>query len=186
MYRLDPIDPPFSGDVSATLAGYPQRNGYVLKLFRVFANSLRFLKKGTLNLLDKDSPLTLRQRELVILRTCANNRCEYEWGVHVGAFAGAAGFDRAHSEDTARTRTDVSLWSAEEQLLLDAVDALCATGTLDDHLKARFQTAWDAAQQLEILALCGNYHTISFVANVSRVTSEDFAVSFPPDPSPLE
>ena len=75
-YALTPISEPFPPDVAAILAGYPQRNGYVLQLFRVFANSLRFLKKGTTNLLDRDSPIPMRQREIVILRVCANNDCE--------------------------------------------------------------------------------------------------------------
>ena len=35
-------------------------------------------------------PLSLREREIVIDRTCALTGCEYEWGVHVAIFAGAA------------------------------------------------------------------------------------------------
>ncbi|GAA3246389.1 carboxymuconolactone decarboxylase family protein [Dactylosporangium siamense] len=31
--------------------------------------------------------LTLREREIVILRTCARRGCEYEWGAHVLVFA---------------------------------------------------------------------------------------------------
>jgi len=88
---LSPLEAPYSEEIAAALAQYPQRDGYVLSLFRVFANSARFLKKGVLNLLDKGSPICLMQRELIILRICANNHCEYEWGVHVSAFAKVAG-----------------------------------------------------------------------------------------------
>jgi hypothetical protein len=35
------------------------------------------------------------------------------------------------------------------------------------------------AQQLEIFALCGNYHTISFVANAARLQPEAFAAGVP-------
>src|SRR5690606_3127301 len=100
---LAPIPEPFPEDVAAILAGYPKRDGYVLQLFRVFANSIRFLKKGTVNLLDRDSPLPMRLRELVILRVTANNDCEYEWDVHVTAFAAHVGFTDAQ---VAATRLD--------------------------------------------------------------------------------
>ena len=42
-----------------------------------------------------------------------------------------------------------------------------------------FQKSWNLEQQLEILALCGAYHTISFVANTSRLALEPFAEKFP-------
>ena len=65
---LTPLQPPFPEAVNAILESYPKQNGYLLKLFRVFARGPRFLRKGVLNLLDADSPLTLRDRELVKLR----------------------------------------------------------------------------------------------------------------------
>ena len=43
--------------------------------------------------LSKRLSLTLRDREIVIDRTCARCRCEYEWGVHVAFFADRAGFN---------------------------------------------------------------------------------------------
>jgi alkylhydroperoxidase family enzyme len=84
---LTPIEPPYASNIEAILKNYPKQQGYLLKLFRVFANSERFLLKGVPNLLDKDSPISLREREIVILRVCANNACEYEWGVHVTIFS---------------------------------------------------------------------------------------------------
>ncbi len=88
MHKLNPIRSPFNKDVEAILMNYPKGpNGYTLKLFRVFANSLRFLAgKGVVNLLDEGSPLSANERELVILRVTANLNCEYEWGLHVSVF----------------------------------------------------------------------------------------------------
>lgn len=59
-------------EISKILEKYPRgKDRYLLKLFRVFANSLRFLdKKGVFNLLDVDSPLSLREREIMAL--CGN------------------------------------------------------------------------------------------------------------------
>ena len=178
---LTPLEPPFSQDVATVLQRYPQdRDGYILKLFRVFANSMRFLtSKGVSNLLDKDSPLSLRQREIVILRVTANRDCEYEWGVHVSTFAIAA---KLTTEQVAATRLDDSsanCWSEEEATLIACVDEICAAATVSDAQLARFQTYWDAQQQLEILSLCGNYHLVCAVANTARLDNETGAATFP-------
>lgn len=181
-HLLVPVEEPFATEVAEIFENYPKRNGYILQLFRVFANSTRFLKKGTVNLLDRDSPIAMRQREILILRVCANNNCEYEWGVHVTAFGEHVGFT---SEQIAATRTGDEkspCWVGEESLLIQLVDELCDRGELSDQTQELFQEAWTQEQQLEILALCGNYHTISFVANTARLKRESFGATFPPSP----
>lgn len=179
---LAPVDPPWLQDVAAALESYPKRDGYVLKLFRVFANSLRFLRgKGVVNLLDRDSPLSLRERELVILRTCAQRNCEYEWGVHAAAFGAAAGLSAEQIRATRLSPPDDPCWRDAEAVLLRVVDGLCAAGCPDPATLDAFRQLWDLEQQLEILALCGNYHTVSFVANASALEPEEFASAFPGD-----
>jgi Carboxymuconolactone decarboxylase family len=176
---LTPLEAPFSQEVGDVLKGYPQQDGYILALFRTFANSLRFLKKGVPNLLDKGSPLSLRVREIVILATTAHTNCEYEWGVHVAIFANAA---KLTPEQVAATRSadiDRQLWSPQEANLLVALRQLCTGGRMDDTILAEFQGNWTQEQQLEIFALCGTYHTISFVANNARLPNEPFGARFP-------
>ena len=179
-HRLEPREPPFDEATAAILDRYPQRDGYLLSLFRVFAGSRRFLEKGTSNLLDRGSPLNLRQRELVILRVTANLSCEYEWGVHVTAFGDHAGFSADQIADTLAQQPASELWDPSERLLFAVVDGLCASADLDETLRDDFQAAFDQAQQLEVMALVGNYHTVSCVANVARLPAEPFAASFPP------
>ncbi|OYU75021.1 MAG: carboxymuconolactone decarboxylase [Alphaproteobacteria bacterium PA3] len=177
--RLRPIAEPFQPDVATALAAYPQQDGYILSLFRTFANSLRFLRKGVPNLLDRESPLSLRIREIVILRVTANKNCEYEWGVHVSIFAAAAKFSQAQIEATRSGPIDPDLWSEPEAYLLKAIDSLCSTGRIEDDVITQFETDWTKEQQLEIFALCGAYHTISFVANTARLPNEPFGALFP-------
>ena len=90
--ELKPLEPPYETEIENILALYPKgKDGYLLRLFRVFANSQRFLAgKGVVNLLDDESPLTIQERELVILRVTAKKHCEYEWGLHARIFAEAA------------------------------------------------------------------------------------------------
>ncbi|KAF0171521.1 MAG: carboxymuconolactone decarboxylase family protein [Hyphomonadaceae bacterium] len=176
---LRPIAEPYPEGVAAALARYPQQDGYILTLFRTFANSLRFLQKGVPNLLDRDSPLPLRIREVVILRITANNRCEYEWGVHVTVFSKAAELTPAQVADTCSATVDPALWSGAEARLIGALDELCASGRLADATLTHFEADWSLEQQLEILAVCGAYHTISFVANVAKLPGEAFGARFP-------
>jgi len=179
--QLKPIEPPYEPETATILEGYPKGlDGYLLKLFRLFANSTRFLAgKGVINFLDKDSPLSLREREIVILRTTANKNCEYEWGVHVTAFAGAAKLPAEQIKASKLSAPNAACWNSKEQGLLACIDDLCATGTISDENLISFQESWSLAQQLEILAVCGNYHTVSFVANSSRLPLEDGMASFP-------
>jgi alkylhydroperoxidase family enzyme len=177
--QLSPLNAPYAEEIGAVLASYPQQDGYILSLFRTFANSLRFLKKGVPNLLDKASPLTLRFREIVILRTTANKNCEYEWGVHVTIFAAAAKLSESQIAATRDREVDANLWSPQEANLMMSIDDLCATGRVGDDVLTTFQDTWTKEQQLEIFALCGTYHTISFVANTARLPNEAFGATFP-------
>jgi len=179
MSQLTPIKEPFAPEVSTILEAYPTMDGYLLQLFRVFGNSARFLTKGILNLLDKDSPLTLRQREIVILRVTANNHCEYEWGVHVTAFAKQAKLNEAQIRASYLSDHTAACWTKEESLLIQAIDELCETGRISTQSYPLFSSFFDVKQQLEIFALCGNYHTVSFVANTSGLANETFADVFP-------
>lgn len=178
-HELLPLPKPFSERVCKLLENYPTRDGNLIQLFHVFANSERFLRKGTVNLLDRRSPIPMRVREIVILRVTANNNCEYEWGVHVTAFGGHVGLTDEQIRATRLESSSADCWSEDESVLIQVVDELCETGRLEAATKARFQTRWTAEQQLEILALCGNYHTVSFVANVSAIAGEDFGAVFP-------
>lgn len=179
MASLQPVEAPYSPEVAKSLERYPRQGDYLLALFRTFANSKRFLEKGVANLLDRDSPLPLRQREIVILRVTSNLNCEYEWGVHVAVFAAAA---RLTDQQVAATRLEApgeADWSETEVLLLRVVDEICRQGRVSDATLPRFESAWSLEQQLEILALCGNYHTVAFVANTARLSPEAFAARFP-------
>lgn len=176
--RLHTVEPPYSQETEALLSNYPKPDGYLLKLFRVFANSTRFLRKGVLDLLDQESPLPMRQRELVILRTCANNDCEYEWGVHVAGFAKHVRLTEDQINATRLGGPGAPCWNAEERTLLLAVDELCSSGRMSPKTQDQFQSLFTAEQQLEIFALCGNYHTVSFVANAAEIDCEPFGAKF--------
>ena len=176
---LKPVEAPYPENIAAVLESYPRQDGYLLKLFEVFANSERFLKKGVPNLLDRGSPLKLRDRELVILRVCANRGCEYEWGVHVAIFAQHVKLTPEQIANTTAAKLDETLWPEQDLTLLRVVDQLLAAGELHEHYLDALRSIWTIDEQLEIFALCGTYQTISFVANHADLPLEKFAARFP-------
>ena len=99
--------------------------------------------------------------------------------MHVHAFAKTANLNYEQVMTTQTHVCEVECWTPQESLLIECVDQLCASAMIDDRTYEQFQKHWNLEQQLEIFALCGNYHLISFVANTSRIELEQMGERFP-------
>ena len=178
MSRIAPLEPPYAQETQdlfdRIMSGAPP-----LVLFRVMAGHARAWEKFRAGSLLDAGPLSLRQREIVIDRTCALNLCEYEWGVHVAIFAGPAGLSDEQIRATVRGSADAPCWSAAEQALLVAVDALHHRATLSDDEFSALSGHYDDDQVLEIIMLCGAYRTVSYLCNGLRLPLESNAARFP-------
>jgi alkylhydroperoxidase family enzyme len=176
--RIAPLEPPYAQSIQADFDAI-MRGAPPLMLFRVMATNQRAWQKfRAASLLDKGA-LTLRQREIVINRTCALNNCEYEWGVHVAIFAKAAELSDAQVRATVRDGADAPSWSAAEQALLRTVDALHHSATLSDDEFAVLRAHYNDAQIFEIMLLCGFYRTVSYLCNGLRLPLEQSDARFP-------
>lgn len=172
MTRIEPLAPPYPPEVAEDLAKLMPSGIPPLMLFRTAAKNprvLRRMRKG--GLLDPGT-LTMRERELVILRTTARCGAEYEWGVHVTFFGSV------FTPEEIRATVHGGTWSPRESALLAAVDALHDRATLDDAGFAALRAHYDDAQILEICALAGNYHAVSYLANVAALALEPGAARF--------
>ena len=89
MPRVAPLQPPYAPEIQQQFDRI-MRGAPPLVLFRVMAGHPRAWEKFRGGSLLDRGPLALREREIVIDRTCARTGCEYEWGVHVATFAEAA------------------------------------------------------------------------------------------------
>jgi alkylhydroperoxidase family enzyme len=176
--RIGPLEPPYAADIQADFDAI-MRGAPPLVLFRVMAKNARAWQKFRGGgLLDKGA-LTLRQREIVIDRTCALNKCEYEWGVHVAIFAKAAEFSDEQVRATVDGEASAPCWSAAEQVLLRTVDALHHRATLSDEEFSALASHHGEAQIFEIFLLCGFYRTVSYLANGLKLPLEQTAARFP-------
>jgi alkylhydroperoxidase family enzyme len=181
MSRIAPLQPPYAPEIGAQFDRI-MRGAPPLMLFRVVAGNARAWEKFRAGGLLDPGPLTLREREIVIDRTCARTACEYEWGVHVAIFADAAHLSREQVRATVLGEADAPCWSAAEQALIAAVDALHLRATLDDDEFKALAAHYDDAKIFEIILLCGFYRTVSYLANALDLPLEANAVRFPRAP----
>jgi len=156
-----------------------------LLLFRTFARNLPMTDAmsgwGAYEL-SRQLSLSLRDREIVIDRTCARCGCEYEWGVHVAYFARRAGLSSAQVTSlTSGGAADTCWMSSRDRLLIDAVDALHDRADIADDLWHLLAEEFSHEQLLDLLMLTGWYHAISFTSRAARVTPEHWAPRFGQD-----
>jgi alkylhydroperoxidase family enzyme len=178
MSRIAPLEPPYEAEIQSQFERI-MRGAPPLMLFRVMASSPRAWEKFRAGSLLDRGPLGLREREIVIDRTCALTGCEYEWGVHVTTFAQAAGLSGTEIRATVHEGAEALCWSAAERALISAVDALHARATLSDDEFAALSSHYDEAKIFEIILLCGFYRTVSYLANGLRLPLEENAARFP-------
>jgi alkylhydroperoxidase family enzyme len=176
--RIPPVDPPYTEavqqDFDRVMRGLPPLN-----IFRTMANNPRILSRMVAGgLLDRGS-VSLRQRELVILRTCALCGAEYEWGVHVAAYNAKAGFSAEQLAATVRGDGGAASWSRDETLLLRLCDSLQHSQDVDDALWAELKTVFDDTQLLELLMLAGFYRMVSYLVNAARIQHQPGTPRFP-------
>lgn len=177
--RIQPLEPPYPEPVAAAFDSIMPAGVPPLSLFRsVAVNERVFLRMMAGGLLDKGS-LTLREREIVIDRTCFRCGSEYEWGVHVAFFGPKVGFGERETRDLCTENVDNTSFSARERLLLRLCDALHRTADVDDALWTELRAVFSNEQLIELVALAGYYHAISFLTNALRLPHEPFAARFP-------
>jgi alkylhydroperoxidase family enzyme len=176
--RIAPLEPPYAPDIAEQFDRI-MRGAPPLVLFRVMAGNARAWEKFRAGSLLDRGPLSLREREIVIDRTCARTGCEYEWGVHVTAFATAAHLTEEQVRATVRGAATDACWSEAEQALIAAVDALHDRATLGEAEFAALSAHYDDAKIFEIILLCGFYRTVSYLANGLALPLEEKAVRFP-------
>lgn len=177
--RVAPLEPPYPAEMQADFDKL-MRGAPPLKLFRTLAHNPRVLSRMMAGGLLDRGPITLRQRELMILRTTARCGAEYEWGVHVAAFGNKAAWTPEQVAASANGPVDAAIWSTDERLILALADQLHESQQVDATLWQALSAAFATDQLVELVMLAGLYHAVSFCVNAFEVQNEDFAPSFPP------
>jgi len=178
-HRITPAEAPYEPDVQSALDRIMPPGVAPLILFRTLVCNPRVFQRFMAGgLLDKGT-ISLREREIVIDRTCARCGSEYEWGVHVAFFKEKAGLSDAQAQATITGAADNDCWNEREKLLIRLVDALHDQAQIGNALWAALTCEFSDEQILELIVLTGLYHMVSFVTNGLRLPLEPYGVKFP-------
>jgi alkylhydroperoxidase family enzyme len=182
MSRIEPVEPPYEPEIADQLARMMPGGAEPIRLFRLFVRNLPMAQAmsgwGSYEL-GRQLSLSLREREIVIDRTCARTGCEYEWGVHVAVFAGRAGLGAAQIGSLTHGSAADPCWNtARERLLIRATDALCEQRDVDDDLWSELRASFDEVELVDLVMLCGWYQAISTFARTIRVANEPGTPTF--------
>jgi alkylhydroperoxidase family enzyme len=176
--RIAPLEPPYASELAEELERFMPPGIPPLRLFRTLAHNPRVLRKFRLgSLLDRGS-IERRDRELVILRTCARCGSEYEWGVHVAVFAARCGLTNTEVAASLRAGSDDALWSPRDRLLIRLADELHDLSSISEALWLELAGCFRADQLIELVVLAGFYHMVSFVTNAAQIELEEAAPRF--------
>ena len=178
MSRIAPASPPYAPEIQEQFDRI-MRGAPPILLFRAVASQPRAWQKFSGGSLLDRGPLSLREREIVIDRTSALNRCEYEWGVHITGYAKASHLTEEQVRATVHGSADAPCWSDAEKVLIATADALHFRSTLNAEEFAALKAHYDDAKILEIILLCGFYHTVAYLANGLDLPLEEFGARFP-------
>lgn len=178
MTRIIPHPAPYPAEIQAHFDQVMPPGVPPLLLFTTLASSERAWRKFRAGSLLDGRLFTLREREIVIDRACARAGCEYEWGVHVTAFAGAAKLTRSEIAATLEYPLDRTKWTPREAALLVTIDALHDRATLSEDEFGELRSHFSEDQVLELLLLAGFYRTVAYIANGLDLPLEATAARF--------
>jgi alkylhydroperoxidase family enzyme len=178
--RIAPVDPPYPPETRKLFDVVMPEGMDPLLLFRTIARSQRILPRFMrAGVLDR-GPVDIRDRELVIHRTTARCGAEYEWGVHVTAFARPLGLSDAWIHATVHADADDPVWSPSQAALVRLCDELHDTQRISDELWEELRRHFGEEQLIELIYTVGQYHAVSFLANGLALPHEPMAERFPP------
>jgi alkylhydroperoxidase family enzyme len=176
--RIEPVSPPYDEETAAAL----DRLGPPLSIFKVMArrpDRAHGIAGWGRYYLSRQCALSLRHRELLILRTTARCGAEYEWGVHVQVFAEKAGLTGAQIRSVTSGRPDDACWTdPADRAVLHAADVLDRDCDLTDADWIWLTSHVGEEGAVDTLLICGWYRAISYLARATRLPAEPCAPEF--------
>ena len=165
--RIAPVSPPFAPKVQALFDRLPADWSPPFQLFTVLARDERLLLRFTGSSVSylEPSHVTVRQREVLLLRVTARCRCAYEWGMRVHYFAEQAGLNETQIYASVYGDADDPGWLPDDKPLVRLADELHDTISVSDALWTDLCAAFSEEAILQLLLMAGNYRTVACLAN---------------------
>ncbi len=164
--RIAPLAPPYSADVQAQFDQLPPSWQPPFQHFAVLARDPRLLRayrQGSVAYLDP-SHLSIRQREVFLLRVTGRCRNAFEWCLRVHYFADEAGVDENQLRASVFGSADDACWEPGDRVLIRLADELHDTVSISDALWAEARDAFSEEAMLQLILLAGHYRTNAYVS----------------------
>lgn len=175
--RVDPLDQDqWDEKTSEVMKPYVDTNS-LINIFKTLAHHPALLKRWRVfgaHIMGK-STLDVRDREILVLRTCCLCEADYEWGPHV-AMAKRAGFTDEEIQGIKEGPT-TKQFSDKERLLLQAADDLHADSIVENETWQGLTKHYSIQKMMDILFTVGQYSMISMALNSLGVQPEEGAAT---------
>jgi alkylhydroperoxidase family enzyme len=164
--RIDPVPPPYSAEVQAQFDQLPPSWQPPFKHFTILARDPRLLRAyrlGSVAYLEP-SHLTIRQREVFLLRVTGRCRNAFEWCLRAHYFADEAGMSEMQLHASVHGNADDGCWEPGDRVLIRLADELHCTASIGDALWSQLRSAFSEEAILQLLLLAGHYRTNAYVS----------------------
>ena len=121
--------------------------------------------------------LSIRDRELMVLRLAWLCRCEYVWGQHV-ARCQREGIEDIDPESLLEG-SDAETWSPRDRVLIRAVDELHRDAKLSEVQGRSLAAFYDPPRVIEAIFTVGQYGLICRIANSCEIPLDPGLAGFP-------
>ena len=172
--RIEPVAPPYAPEVQALFDRLPAGWAPPFAHFTILARDERLLRaylSGGFAYLDP-SYVTLRQREVFLLRVTGRSRGAFEWTLRVHYFADEAGLTEAQLDASVHGDADDPCWTPGDRMLIRLADELHDTASVSDELWAELRGVFAPEGILQLLLMAGHYRTNACLTNGLRVPVE--------------
>jgi len=123
---------------------------------------LRAYRLGSVAYLDP-SHITLRQREVLLLRVTGRCQNAFEWTLRVHYFAEGAVLTEAQLRASVHGSAGDSCWASGDHILIRLADELHDTASIGDALWEDLRPVFTDEAILQLLLLAGHYRTNTYV-----------------------
>ena len=167
--RVAPVEESDWTEAQRAAIGKAKMDGRSLNIFKTLANHPGLAKRWMVfanHILGKSS-ISLRDREIVILRIGWLCKSGYEWGQHV--LIGLKCDMNAEEIEQVKIGAESSVWSDNERLLLKATDELHSDAFISDSTWQALSEYYDTEQLMDIVFTIGQYNLVSMALNTLGV-----------------
>ena len=171
--RVAPIEEKDWNEAQKAAVGKSKVGGRTVNIFKTLANHPGLAKRWMVfanHILGKSS-ITLRDREIVILRIGWLCKSGYEWGQH--ALIGLQCDMSKEEIEEVKTGAESPVWAENERLLPKATDEMHNDAFISDSTWQGLSEHYDTEQLMDIVFTVGQYNLVSMALNTLGVQLDE-------------